>query len=95
MIARIDPIARGLVGRFVFKVSVSAVLALFGKSGFFLALSGLLALYGMITAVTAVMQGQRFTLHALNQWDEVLWLSIAAMGCSLLQQSPLLQQATP
>jgi hypothetical protein len=49
----------------------------------------------MITAVTAVMQGQRFTLHALNQWDEVLWLSIAAMGCSLLQQSPLLQQATP
>ncbi|MDR6871226.1 hypothetical protein J2Y55_002238 [Bosea sp. BE125] len=93
MIARIDPVARGLVGRFIFKVSVSAVLALFGKSGFLLALPGLLALYAMITAMTAVMQGQRFTMHALNQWDEVLWLSIAALGCSLLQKALLLQQA--
>lgn len=87
MIARLDPVARDVIGRFFFKICLSAALALFGKSGFLPTLAGLLALYATITAVTAAMQGQRFSLRSFNQWDEVIWLSLAAIACSWFPQA--------
>lgn len=80
MMDRLDLTSRTTLSRFGLKLCISAVIAALSQTPNLLTLSGWLALYAIVTAVTAMLLQQPFSRHSFNHWDEASWLTTTALG---------------
>lgn len=89
MAIELDSVSRATVGRFVVKVNLSLLIALFSKSSLLLSASRCLQLYALLMAAIAVLTRQRYSPDSFNHWSEALWLAFVAAGLQLLQRASL------
>jgi hypothetical protein len=80
MMVRLDLTSRATISRFGLKLCISALIAALSQTAYLLTLSGWLALYAIVTVVTAMLLQQPFSRQSLSHWDEATWLTTTSLG---------------
>jgi hypothetical protein len=86
----LDDQSRATIGRFIIKLTVSALLAAYGKADYVPAMAAWISIYAVLTSVVALILKERFVRESFNHWDETLWLVFLTLALTVL--SSLLPQ---
>ncbi|MBN9083903.1 MAG: hypothetical protein J0I16_20530 [Rhizobiales bacterium] len=81
MMTDLDHLSKATIGRFFLKIGISALLALIAHAENYPKSMALwVGLYSFFAVVYALKDGQKFSSHHFNYWDEALWLALSALA---------------